>query len=124
KNTLTISLNNKRSDSFLDVGKYASLFAIGCFIENVKIAAEHLGLNFKLDLFPYVHPRDTIAAFTFTGQVNRQKENLFAYIPKRVTNRQLYNGEILSIKEIATLENALTQTYNDILLSTVTTYEE
>lgn len=48
--------------SFLDVGGYAARFAVGCFAENVGVAAQSEGLDHDLST------SDDAVEFTFTGR--------------------------------------------------------
>ena len=48
RNIVNIFIDKSRSGNFLDIGSYASYLAIGSFFENMKIAANYLGLVFKV----------------------------------------------------------------------------
>lgn len=83
-NVMRIDLDPRRSDSsFLDVGGYASLIAIGCFAENVDIAARSLGLVHEMSV------RDGTVEFTFSGREPAAAHELYEYLPKRATARQM-----------------------------------
>lgn len=97
-NRMEIGVDRQRSgDSFLDVGGYGSLFGIGCFAENVGIAARSRGLEYQVA----VH--DGMVEFVFTGRRAASEHELFPYLAKRVTNRRLSNGSQLAEPEIRQL---------------------
>jgi hypothetical protein len=86
-NVMRVGLDPHRSDSsFLDVGGYASLIAIGCFAENVGIAARSLGLAHEISV------RGGTVEFTFSDRVQATMHELYEYLPRRVTARRMVPG--------------------------------
>ncbi|MGN9908426.1 nitroreductase family protein [Phytohabitans sp. LJ34] len=86
--------------SFLDVGGYASAFAVGCFAENVAVAARARGLDHTVAV------REGTVVFTFTGRRDAAPEPLAAAVPERVTNRRLHKGPPLDDERVRRLAAA------------------
>lgn len=105
KNFLSVFLDPIRSESFLDVGHYASYFGIGCFIENVAIEAESMGLKYVTELYESKEP---LATLTFHKKTDgTSNSSLQQYIEKRVTNRQIYNGMTIEEDKIKELREEI-----------------
>lgn len=86
-NVLRVGLDPQRSDSsFLDVGGYASLIAIGCFAENVGIAARSLGLAHGVSV------RGGTVEFMFSHREQAATHELYEYLARRVTARRMVPG--------------------------------
>src|SRR6185312_9252952 len=64
KNKIEIQLDPKRSDSFIDVGRYASVFSLGCFTENFCLAADSLGLEYAMEVSNFKDIKGTIVLIT------------------------------------------------------------
>jgi len=97
-NTMRIGLDPRRSGkSFLDVGGYASLFAIGCFAENVGIAARSLGLGYERTA------DGTTVEFMFASRQAATADPLYEALPRRTTNRRLADGSQPGDEEVARL---------------------
>jgi hypothetical protein len=103
--------------SFLDVGGYASLFALGCFAANAGIAAHSLGLTYDLAV------RDRAVEFTFTGRVDASPHDLYGYLPRRVTNRRLFDGTVLPDADIRSLAGAAVEASPGCAVATVSTVD-
>lgn len=107
-NSLILSVDPTRSGSMLDAGCLASIFALGMFTENLLVCADHLRLKYRLE---FLNPKDLTNPFlkiNFLGQLRSKAvyEDLFPFIEKRVTNRKLDNGQLISEKEITALREA------------------
>ncbi|MBI3486350.1 hypothetical protein HY025_05440 [Candidatus Daviesbacteria bacterium] len=106
KNLIEVTLDPIRSkiSDFLDVHCFASIFALGCFTENILIAARSLGLKFNYELKTSEKVEYFKVQITFFG---REKvyttEDLSIYVPKRVTNRQISDGTVIDQKDIELL---------------------
>jgi hypothetical protein len=97
---LEFSLDPKRSVSFIDVNKTASLFSLGCFLENIEIAAQKLELAYKVSL-DFSDLTRSIVVIKFEDNVpDNSRTHLFPSIKERVTNRQLYDGSLVDEKII------------------------
>jgi hypothetical protein len=87
-NVMRIYPDPSRSDSsFLDVGGYASHIAIGCFAENVDIAARSLGLTHEMFV------RNGAVEFTFSGRQSASPHELYEYLPRRETARRMVDRD-------------------------------
>ncbi|MBK8013487.1 MAG: hypothetical protein IPK13_19295 [Deltaproteobacteria bacterium] len=106
--SLEISLDPIRSDSFIDVGRYASVLAIGAFAENVSICAHSLGLEFD-QTTRNVDSIDKICVrFDWTRRIERQEPHpLMASIKRRATNRHPHNGEDIPSSIIQDMRSSL-----------------
>lgn len=122
KNQIEITLDPIRSkiSNFLDVNCYASIFALGCFTENIFISARSLGLKFSDELITSGKVENFKVILTFSGREKAHiKEELFDYIPERVTNRQFADGSVIDQKDINTLsKECLSSTKGEFKLST------
>ncbi len=102
---LKLYFDPKRSASFIDVGKTASLFGLGCFLENIEVAAEELSLKYSLS-FNFSNLNKTIVTMKFVGRNEERggsRAYLYPFIKERVSNRQLYDGSMVDagyIKQI------------------------
>lgn len=126
-NTFELKLDKKRSESFLDVGKYASFFALGCFSENLLIAAEWLGLKYEFKFLGYRGISEALVKIVFTARQNIPRiteDSLYPYIEKRVTNRQFYDGTSISGKNIQQLKKCITNSFENYKISTLALTEE
>lgn len=107
-NSITLNLNSKRADTFLDAAHRASLFGLGCFTTNFHIASETLGLKFDfnshLDQFNS-SAKIWTAALVSTG--NSSPHPLFPYLHQRATNRKLFDGSIIADNTIAQLTKSI-----------------
>lgn len=124
---LEIRIDPNRSNSFLDVGRYASIFALGCLIENISITAESLGLLFEVNYPKYKDVNDTVAKIEFINRRSVNKKNrhvLYPFIPKRVTNRQIHDGTILPSKTIVRLKKIVQEFQYDYSLHARSTFAE
>jgi hypothetical protein len=88
---------HRGAGGFLDVGGYGSLFGIGCFAENLHIAAGALGLEHVLA------SRDGTVELTVTGRGEPVADELYGYLPKRVTNRRAADHTQLAESELRRL---------------------
>lgn len=92
--TLNLTINPGRSVSFLDVEGYASFFALGCFAENLFLAAEHLGLSYKAQFINSKNLKNFHFQIIFIERKNGKNE-LFRYIKDRSTNRKISDGSFI-----------------------------
>ena len=107
-NALKLALDPVRAHSFLDVGHYASIYALGSFLENVCIASETLGLLYTLEVGPFRDLEDAFVTLTYTGRAAEPREHpLHAQLARRCTNRQMSDGTIIQDAAIDRLKEAL-----------------
>jgi hypothetical protein len=101
--TLTVGFDLPRATSFLDVGRLASVLALGAFVENVTIAAESLGLRFGLELGDMMDDASPLARLRFGGRRDPAEvwpHPLYPFIPQRTTNRHLHEGPAIDDRTI------------------------
>src|SRR5579859_7820367 len=72
--TIRIKLDPQRSNNFLDIGYYASFFALGTFTENLCITANELGLKYNIFFPKFTDISSTIVEIVFSGK--RSETNL------------------------------------------------
>jgi hypothetical protein len=94
---MRIGRDEHAGDSFLDVGGVAACFAVGCFAENVRVAAASLGLEYRS-----VHSAGSVE-FTFTDRHGASPHDLYDSVSARVTNRGPSDGTELAETEIRPL---------------------
>ncbi len=92
-----LRVRGEADGSFLDVGGYAARFAVGCYADNVAIAAQSLGLEYELST------SDDAVRFTFTGRVAPALHELHDSIADRVTNRGRSDGATLAGQMLASI---------------------
>ena len=105
---LIVSISPERSKSFLDVGKLASAFSIGSFVENVEIAANSLGLKVDINIETQKKPDDIIVVIKLVERIednHSSRTKLYSMIDKRVTNRNLSDGSLVENTHIDKLKN-------------------
>lgn len=85
---LSVSLYNlpEKDHSYYNYQQTASYIALGAVIENISIAASHLGLQAAVALFPSSSESDLVAQINFSP-TDAQEEPLYAAIFQRETNR-------------------------------------
>ncbi len=94
----------ERDQSLYSWGQWASFVAHGALIENMSIAASHLGYELLLDFFPAASDKNLVVIGTL--QKNEKKDDvLFNSIQRRTTNRKPYEKKMLKNKEYKELLN-------------------
>lgn len=107
-NRIEIKLDPIRFSSFLDVNRLASIFGLGCFAQNVLIAANSLGIEYECKFIGYTSIEEPLVEILFTGRAESPiSESLYPYIAKRVTNRRLYDGTIIDEDILSNLRNMI-----------------
>ena len=83
-----------------------SIFSLGMFAENVCIASEKLGLDYKLIIHSPDNLTDCFATFDYTGRTSVHPDDsaLYSVIKSRVTNRKGHNGENITSEQIDELQ--------------------
>ncbi len=101
---LELKLDEKRSISFLDIGRLASFLALGAFTENVCIAAETFGLHYNLEFGDLKNIIEPMVKITFLNRINKPKRHpLYDVIERRVTNRRIHEGSLINDSVIRNL---------------------
>ncbi len=104
---LELRLHPQRSDSFIDVGRLASLMALGSFAENVCVAAPALGLQHRVEVHGFTSLDEPVVSVHFTGRTDRQTHPHAAALEQRCTNRQPWDGAELGEGEIGALSDVI-----------------
>jgi hypothetical protein len=106
KDTLSITIAKERSGGALDVHHFASIFALGSFVENIEIAAKSVGILpivvFEDSDDPFLITVNVIC--TTSGSSFIEDKELATSIPLRMTNRGMSDGTLLSPETIESLE--------------------
>ena len=90
KRTVHIFNEPSSDESLYNFRQQASYVAHGALAENILIAAPPLGYSAQLAFFPEATNANYVARVTFEPAVSRG-DPLFDAIPKRTTNRKLYD---------------------------------
>lgn len=81
----------KRDQSLYNFKQRGSYAACGAVIENMEIAAKHLGLVPSTSLFPEPYNKDLVARMTLSeGAALHKEAELYGAIAARTTNRKPY----------------------------------
>jgi nitroreductase len=93
---LILALDLNRGSSFFDGRLYAPYLGFGSLIENLCIAARHVGYEPHLELFPHSEASNDriVASISFTPLAS-QSSPLFAAINERTTNRRAYSSKTI-----------------------------
>ncbi|MEZ4672395.1 MAG: hypothetical protein R3E39_31200 [Anaerolineae bacterium] len=96
------TIHDNTIDLFADTGRWLKVtdpdqreiyISLGCALENLLIAASHLGYEYKVTYFPNASEREWIAAIQFTETQKSHglaDKELFYAIGLRHTHRQVY----------------------------------
>jgi hypothetical protein len=104
---IDLFLDPVRSDSLIDVGRYASSMALGSFLENVIIGAQHLGLMHDVEIQNADDAQKLLVRISFTGRTDRPHESvLYPCIRTRCTNRRPHQGDPVSEQQVRDLRDA------------------
>lgn len=107
KNKITVSINEKKKKSFLDVERYASFFSLGSFVENVSIASSDLGLDCTIKVKTDTNPEKNQVEMIFSKNSKVEKNTLAEYIEKRCTNRNISDGTSIPEPIVKSLKDAV-----------------
>jgi hypothetical protein len=94
-----------QDDSLYNYRQRASLIALGACIENMLIAAAHLGLEAQVDYFPDPGDVRHVAHMTLSRGINLP-DSLYPAIAERTINRKKYSGGALSPEQSLALAAA------------------
>jgi hypothetical protein len=91
---LFLVLDSKRGASFFDGRLYAPYLGFGSLIENLCIAAQHIGYEPTVELFPgsELNHERVVATVSFTPST-AQTSPLYPEIFERATNRRAYSSK-------------------------------
>lgn len=117
-NETTIKLYNvpEKDQSIYNWKQTGSFLANGAVIENIVIASSALGYKADLNLFPDNGDENFVAEINFS-KTSPQKEELYQYIPLRVTNRKPYKDIPLTLQQIEEITSVASElSYGNVLL--------
>lgn len=108
---LDLYLDPVRSSSFIDVERYASIFSLGSFTENIVLASEAAGLLCHVEFLGFQNIDRPLAHCTYSERIppDDQQDHLARYIPSRVTNRKLLNASTIPAAIINALQELVAQ---------------
>lgn len=102
--TMKLQIDQTRSSGMLDVKNYASILALGSFYENIYQAALSLGYIARVDK-DYKNELLPIFKIKFEEvKKNTKKYSLVKHIDERVTSRSIFDGKLLSIRNLEKIE--------------------
>lgn len=102
KNVIKILPDYGRSLPYSDRFNRELFISIGCAWANCEVAAEHFGYSIKSEILPEDEIEDVAVKITCTKAKTAKKNDLFAAITERKTNRFPHTSEELS-QQIITL---------------------
>lgn len=99
---LEVTLDPKRSVSLLDIGKYASVFSLGSFVENVAIAAQGKNISYEIEIIKKAKPDFICIQFRFSHISTKEPKlsDLYPFLASRMTSRTMSDGTIIPESEI------------------------
>lgn len=86
--TIEMYLDSERAEFFGDADRTASYVTFGAVVENMTIAANHLGFSVLPEYFPR-NGENLIARVKFV-KGGKEDSPLFKYLPLRCTNRRIF----------------------------------
>jgi hypothetical protein len=96
-NAITIRPDSRRRLPVVDADDHALYISLGCALENLVIAALEEGLSASVD-----YHADRLEV-TFTTGAPEQASALFSSIPRRQSNRSMYDGRPVPDEDLAKL---------------------
>ncbi len=96
----------EKDNSYYNYQQSASYIAHGALIENISIAAQHLGCQMDYQLFPE-HGNDNYVAKITLSASELQQNDLYPAIFKRSTNRFQYQRTEVDIKLLQSLKDSV-----------------
>lgn len=98
----------EKDDSYYNYQQVASYIAHGAVIENISVAARHLGLSINVELFPNSSNIHQVAVINFMGEESFPVlDPLYESIFKRSTNRFRYQSAKSTIYDLNLLEDSV-----------------
>lgn len=96
QNKIYIYLDDQADLSFFNVRQTASIISCGAVIENIKIAANTLGLKSEISYYPDSDNEKLVAAIDFE-KAEQAADPLHEFIWSRHTNRKLYSKKAVPL---------------------------
>lgn len=114
ENRVELSVDLGRSTTLIDAGRWASVFALGSFVENVLVAAEHLGLVVEIARSDTSSPEAVRIEVIFVGRRERAGAHpLFDAISTRETNRGPHAGADISDSDVSDLSRVVRDAFTN-----------
>lgn len=123
ESSMRVSFNPNRTGTFLDVGNIASAFALGCFIENLSIAASKIGLIYETHV-TFQHDMEVRVSFTDRRKPTIEDMVLYKALLKRKTNRKISDGSLVEKETIDVFRNIVSFSDHHISLCTASAYDQ
>lgn len=102
---LLLFLDEARAHGVFDAAHFSAYLGLGCVLENISIAAAHLGYSIKLSLSPERDQHNPTAAISFLRGL-AVAQPLYPAIAERCTNRRPYESEPVPSRACAELMHA------------------
>jgi hypothetical protein len=116
-NSILIYPDYSRGLHVVDPDDHALFISLGCALENLIIAVNHIGYSAKVECFPPNEEKDCIRA-----TINKEKvefdPDLFNAIPNRQATRSKYDGRPIPTEDLEKLKQASKQDKVSFILFT------
>lgn len=116
-NSILIYPDYARRLGVVDPDDHALFISLGCALENLIIAANHMGHGVRVEYFPPNEKRECIRA-TITEDTIAVDADLFSAIPNRQSTRCRYDGRPIPPKDMEELKRASAQDRVSLMLFT------
>ena len=104
-NSIMIYPDYSRRLPVVDPDDHALFISLGCALENLVIAANHMGYGAKVECFPPDKEKVCIQVILNKKTIGFEDSDLFNAIPNRQTNRSKYDGRSIPGKDLEKLKN-------------------
>ncbi len=105
KNVIRIFPDFTRKLPVVDQDNHALYISLGCALENLVIAARHMGLEAEVEYFPPHEPEECLVICLAPGEEDGDP-NLFMAIPLRQTTRSCYSEHNIPLSHLHLMESA------------------
>lgn len=105
QNTIKIFPDLSRRLPVVDPDDHALFTGLGCALENLLIAARHLGFVPEVDYFPTSEPQGCLVVMLKRARLENETP-LFKAIPQRQTTRRNFNRRRIPLSDLRKLERA------------------
>ncbi len=105
KNVIRIFPDFTRQLPVVDPDNHALYISLGCALENLVIAALHMGLEAEVEYFPPHEPEECLLVRLAPGEEDGDP-NLFKAIPLRQSTRSCYSEHNIPLSHLHLMESA------------------
>ena len=116
-NSILIYPDYSRRLPIVDPDDHALFISLGCALENLIIAANHMGYSAKVEYFPADKKQDCIRV-TINKEIIGFDTDLFDAITSRQATRSKYDGQPIPTKDLEKLKQASKQDKVSFILFT------